>query len=144
MDRLRSGWEGNCPTCGRYSKVYHRQIHLSIALQLIQLYKLGGHEKFIHTHKLLAKGTSGVGDFSKAKYWQLITEKKHEPDDKKSSGFWRLTDLGLEFVLKKARIKKFAVVYDDRVIDAVGRLVSIEDCLQNKFSYQELMDGGGL
>lgn len=145
MSKLRAGHEGCCPTCGRYAQVYFRRIHTSVALQLIQAYKLGGDTMYIHTSKLIAKGTSGVGDFSKAKYWKLIDEMPHTPAEKKSSGYWKLTDLGVEFVLHGLKIQKFAVVYDDKVIDMKGALLSIEDCLGDKFDYGELMgQAGGL
>lgn len=145
MEKLKQGWEGNCPTCGHYCKIYHRRIHTSMALQLIQLYKLGGENDFIHASKLIMKGVSGTADFSKLIYWGLIKQRGDEPEeDKKSSGYWKLTDIGLEFVMSKLRVKKYAVVYNGRVIDAKGSLVSIEDCLENKFSYSELMEANHL
>lgn len=143
MEQLKKGWQGDCPHCGRFAKLYYRQIHVSVALQLIQLYKLGGEKEYIHVSRLIAKGVSGPADFTKAKHWSLIEEKADDiPDGKKSSGFWRLTSIGVEFVKGGLKVKKIIHVYDARVIDATGPLVSIQDCLQNKFNYQELMEGG--
>jgi len=40
--KLNNGEELTCPCCRRFAKIYHRQIHAGIALQLIRLYRLGG------------------------------------------------------------------------------------------------------
>lgn len=144
--KLKSGWSGDCPCCNRFAKVYHRSIHVSIALQLIQLYKLGGYGgKFIHASKLIPKGNTGTGDFNKAKYWGLIEELPESTmPHQKSNGHWQLTPMGIEFVLGNMLVNKYAVIYNDRVIDVTGALVSIKDCLKEKFNYSDLMDGGTL
>lgn len=141
IDCLKNGHEGKCPTCGRFAKVYYRSIHTSVALQLIQIYKLGGAEMYIHTSKLIPKGVSGAGDFSKAQYWELVKEMPHTPGKKKSSGYWMLTELGVEFVKGNVSVTKYALVYDTRVIDMKGKLVSITECIGNKFDYEDLMAG---
>lgn len=141
VQKLRAGHEGNCPECGRHAQIYYRRIHASIALQIVQLYKLGGDTMYVHTSKLIPKGGCGVGDFSKAKYWGLIEEKTALSSKQKSSGYWMLTKLGIEFVTNDAKLPKFALVYDDKVIDMMGSLVSISDCLIHKFDYDELMAG---
>lgn len=138
---LRNGWEGKCPCCNRFAKVYHRAIHTSVALQLIQLLRLGGGVDFIHASRLIPRGITGSGDFSKAKYWSLIEESPNTDEAKKASGSWRLTSLGIDFVRGQARLKKYAAVYDDCVLWVHGPMVSIEDCLKDKFDYQELMEG---
>jgi hypothetical protein len=144
MEKLRAGYEGDCPCCGRYSKVYHRTLHTTVAVQLIVMYRIitspGRHtSEYIDANEIQKRFKRVVGDLSKAKYWGLIVAKDHTPDDKRSSGFWRMTELGIEFVKGGVKIKKYAHIYDDKVLDATGALVSIEDCLQNKYSYADLM-----
>lgn len=141
IQQLKNGHEGKCPCCGRFAKVYHRKVHTSTALQLIELYKRGGDRDFIHASKLIPQGVTGTGDFTKAKYWGLITEQAPFDDDKKASGSWMLTALGVNFVKNEAKIQKYAAIYDDRVLYAHGPLVSIEECVQEKFCYKDLMEG---
>lgn len=139
--RLNAGESLDCPCCKRYSQIYTRKIHTGIALQLIQLYRIGGSITFVHTSKLIAPGSSGIGDFSKAKYWGLIEPKENTDDDKKSSGFWRLTPLGVAFVRGKKTIAGAALVFDDKVIGFTDEPVDILGALGKKFSYDELMNG---
>jgi hypothetical protein len=138
--RLLSGEKMDCPCCGRYAQVYQRRLHTSIALQLIELYKLGGTYDYIHASKLIPKGVSGAGDLSKAKYWGLISEK--QPDgNQKSSGFWMLTDLGVQYVTDRAKVPYIAHVYNDTVLGFSSRLSGIREALSEKFDYQQLMEG---
>ena len=141
MDRLFSGEKLNCPCCGRYAQIYKRRIHLSVALQLIQLYKLGGRNerRYVHASVLIPKGNTGTGDIGKAFYFNLIEPKPVDPYNN-SSGYWRLTEIGCKFVEGTEQIKKTVFVFNDEVIGSDEETVTIRDCLNNKFDYLELME----
>ncbi len=139
MDRIKNGSEEDCPCCGRYTKVYHRQIYSSMAVQLIQLYRLGGDKEFVHVRRLLIKGTTGVGDFSKFAYWKLIEGMPKDDIKKHTSGYWMLTDIGVEFVKGVIGVQRYAIVYDSNVIGFSGSMRRITDCLDEAFDYEELM-----
>lgn len=140
IEQLKAGFEGNCPCCGRFSKMYRRQINSGVAIQLIKLYRLGGASEYIHASLLINKGVSGAGDLTKAKYWGLIQSKTHTPSEKKSSGYWKLTEMGIDFVKHDVEIKKCALVFDDNVIGFEGNYINITQCLGEKFDYQQLME----
>jgi len=140
FDRLKKGECMDCPVCGRLTKIYKRRLHTSIALQLIQLYRLGGASEFVHASQLIGEGVAGAGDFTKAKYWNLIEPMHVVPDSgKKSSGYWMLTLDGKQFVEGERAIQEFALLYDDKVLEFSGRMVSIDECLGEKFDYSALM-----
>lgn len=139
MAGLLAGKDTECPCCGRYAKVYRRTLHTSVALQLITLFKKGGHRKYIHVSELIPPGTSGSGDFTKAKYWGLIEEQEHVADKTKKSGYWALSDKGVAFVRGNWNIPKYALVYDDRVLGFDGEEITIRACLGNEFNYSQLM-----
>lgn len=136
---LELGEQRCCPTCGRWAQVYRRRIYGTVAMQLIRLYKLGGTDDYVHTRNLLGRGATGVGDFSKAKYWGLIEEAPNIDNNKNNNGLWRLTGIGISFVCGVHRIQEYALVYNDAVLKFDGKPVSIEDCLGKKFDYRELM-----
>ncbi len=140
MKRIIDGEHLDCPTCRRYAQRYERKLHSVVAAQLIQLYKMGGAAKWVHTSELIPGGQSGSGDFSKAKYWKLIEAREVGNDeDKKASGFWKLTDLGVSFIIGKETIQQTAVIFDDRVLKFEGPQVTIRDALGTKFSYEEMI-----
>lgn len=132
-----------CPCCGQFAKVYERTIHSTVAAQLIRAYNLGAADNYIHVSKLLFRGSSGIGDFPKAVYWGLIEEMPNDDPQKRTSGYWKLTREGVDFVLSNLGIPKYARVYNGHLLHPpfTGRTVFIRDCLGKKFDYQELMEG---
>lgn len=125
-----------CPCCQRHAQAYRRSIHHSVAAQLIKLHRLGG---TAHAKELIMPNMSGAGDLSKAKYWRLIEQLSGDDPKKKTSGHWRLTRLGRDFVKGEISILKYAHVWDDEVLAFSGPDVFIKDCLGDKFDYSELM-----
>jgi hypothetical protein len=145
---LRQYWiEGCiCPCCGQDVVRYDRQIYKTIAKQLISLYRLNqGKPGFYHVRTIAAnmpKGGPKVigGDFAKLRYWGLIEQGDNDDPDKRSSGTWRITAKGIDFVEKRITIPKFAYTYNKKCVGMGGPQVSILDCLRkDKFKYGELM-----
>lgn len=143
MSRIIDGEKFNCPCCERHSQLYKRKIHSDAAKKLVKLKTLGGDKDFVHTSLLLDRGNTSVGDFSKAKHWGLIVEKPNgDNTSKKTSGFWKLTELGDAFVMNKVHIRQHAHVFNDELFGFSGENVNIIDCLSGKgFNYYELMRG---
>lgn len=130
-----------CPCCLRRAKIYRYKIHYSMARQLIKAYKLDGHKEFIHVRQLIMPTVAGPADFSNAHYWGLIETNEHTPDVTKTSGRWRLTKLGVDFVTDKVAVKKYANVFDGKLRDLEGDDINIKDALGIKFNYLEIMRG---
>jgi hypothetical protein len=143
-EQLYSGHHSDCPCCGRHAQIYRRKFHASMALQLIRLYRMGGHLQFIHASKLILPQVSGAGDFSKAKYWGLIIPKDkaiYETETPgKANGYWRITPLGEQFIKGLIRISREVHVFDDRVCGFSPDTITIRDALGTRFNYDELMD----
>ena len=79
-----------------------------------------------------------VGAGMGAKYWGLIVELPPQ-GDQKSSGHWKLTRTGVEFVRNEVGIPEWAIVYDDRVLRYEGKTVRISEAIKKKFDYEEVM-----
>lgn len=140
----------HCPCCGQFARWYVRKLHSSIAASLIFFYKNFEYNKFTHKNDLIAKAKHpwlssalGGGDFSKAALWGLIEEKPKNPSDRgRTSGYWRLTNRGVDFVCGKTQVQSHVRLYNGKVFGFTGDKVSIIDCLGKRFSYAELMGGG--
>jgi hypothetical protein len=145
---LRANWEKgvSCPCCGRLVKKYNRLVHATMALCLIRLYHLTerSEENYFHVREIV-EGISGTGtgDFSKFKYFGLITEKPKDDEDTKSrtSGFWSITPKGKLFVENNLPIPARVEIYNQTLVGFNGTPVLISDVLGKKFDYQELMKG---
>lgn len=141
-NHLRENYERgvNCPCCGQFVKKYKRSVYARIAKYLINLYHLNKHDssKYFSVDEIKVKGD---GDFAKLLYWNLIEEMpKNETDThKRTSGFWRITPLGKDFVENKIKISKYALVYNSKLLGFEGEQTSIIECLGKDFNYQELI-----
>lgn len=130
-------YEGaRCPCCNQFAKVYKRRIYSSMALSLIKLYRYQD-DDFKHIKEIEQRG-----DFTKLVHWGLVHEKTKEinDDDKKTSGYWRITEFGKQFVEKKVSVRTYIKLYDSLFLGFEGDEVYINDCLGKKFSYEELMN----
>ena len=116
-----------------------------MARMLIAFYRLGL-DDFVHVKDIVARtGLSDYrcGEWAKMKLWGLIEEMpKSDGGDKKTSGFWRVTDAGRRFVGRRSTIYSHVKVFDGRFFGFSGDPVYIDECLGKKFSYGELVESG--
>lgn len=126
-----------CPCCTQRAKIYKRSITHEMAEDLIKLAHMptGWH----HVKAMGYKG--GSGDFAKLAYWGLIEERPKDPSvsKKRTSGEWRITEKGTDFVLGTIKVKLYAHMYNKTVLAYSGEEVGITDCV-DEFHYQELMN----
>jgi hypothetical protein len=145
---LRQGWKtskgATCECCGQKVKLYKRKILGVMAFGLISLYRMSKHEhprKSFHRNDILPHDNSG--SFAKLKYWGLIEEDINSDPEKRCSGYWSITDLGIDFVEERAVVPKYAYTYNMKVVfdlyDDPEEKIGIREALGNKFSYPELM-----
>lgn len=138
----RENWEKGvrCPCCDQLVKLYKRPLYATIAVNLIRLYRLNRSE-YHHITKILLPNSSGGGDFAKLVYWGLVEEQPKPADDtkKRTTGMWRITDKGVQFVEKRRNIPSHVQLYDGRFLGLIGDPVSIVEVLGKKFNYEELM-----
>lgn len=137
-----------CPCCGQFAKRYARKMSSIICRWLIAFARASGGDrtKWIHVREcghILGGESSATrsGDYAKARWWGLV-EAGGEPtddEDKGSSGTWRLTQRGWDFVANRIKIREQVVVYNNDPIEFQGKEVSITEALGTKFSYSELM-----
>lgn len=136
-----------CPCCCRAIRVYRRRIHSKMAADLIRLFWMNWYdtrpfEERFHHIQAICRGHPG--DFAKLRYWKLIEEMPLTDEHKRTSGFWRITDKGRDFVQRRGSVPRQVKIYMDRFKGYVSHddLVSITDCLGKHFDYLELMTGG--
>lgn len=138
----------HCAACGQFVKLYHRQIHSTMAHALIQCYLMmkGDTAEWFHVTQMMKRpGCSNAnGDFQKLCIWGLMEE--HPVEEKpengaKSSGLWRLTVQGCEFSRRKLKVPKYAHIYNDTLLGFSDEMTDIVSCLKKRFNYEELMGG---
>lgn len=133
-----------CECCGRTLKVYKFKLG-SYVRTLIWIYTQRAHrDHWLHISKCpVPEMWNGGGDYGKLEWWELLENKPNKDDpSKRSSGLWRLTDLGERFVRCEVKVPSH-VFYEppSRVLGWHRDRVSILDALPRHFNYQALMRG---
>ena len=148
---LRKNWKDGveCPCCTQYVKLWKYQIHSTMALVLIELYKMKEGEFHHHDDTWrIAKAKYNLkavhcGDFSKLALWGLIEPMPKDPKvNKKATGYWRITEKGKLFVNNRTKVSKVLFVFNGQIWGEEGE-VSIVDSLNKKFDYHELISSHG-
>lgn len=137
MLRWKSGCY--CPLCGGHAQVYRWSLYGSACVLLIRMYQVGGTTDWVESKTVKLRGQQAGA--SELKYWGLVENETERRPDGGRSGWWRVTDLGEEFVLKKITLPKYVDVYNGNSSWAYGPEVWITDCLGRKFDYDKMMNG---
>lgn len=138
-ERIDDG--ARCPCCTQYVKAYKRRVNASMARSLIIMYlhQPKDPEGWMHLPTVLAPRSGN--EEPKMRRWGLIEELTEPREDGGRAGFWRITDRGRQFVRGEITIPRYVRIYDDRVLNYEGEMVSIRDALGAKFDYNLLMKG---
>lgn len=125
-----------CPCCDQLAKVYKRRIYKTVARQFLTFAKAALAGGWVDVRSIAMRG----GDFAKLAYWGLIEERQKDPDDKdrRTSGWWRLTEKGRQFAENATTVPTFAHVYNGRVVRFSGPPASIVSALGSTFVYADL------
>lgn len=136
---LREHWEKGCkcPTCGQLVKLYKRKLNSGMAFFLINLYKAG--EGWHHARNLM-HGSFSM-DYAMLRRWGLITEQPNTDETKRTSGFWRITDAGRQFVEETKTVPTRVHIYNDVIVGFSEEHTTIREALGKRFNYNELMSG---
>ncbi len=141
---LRDNWEKGttCPCCGQMVKLYSRPMHHTMAAMLIRLYRLQKSPDEYHHIKHLVAGISATGtsDFSKLRYWGLVEQMPKDPkESKRTSGYWRITQRGVQFVLGQRTEHQRVLIFNKKNLGLTGNQITIKQALGDSFDYNELM-----
>ncbi len=136
-----------CPVCDRKVFTYKRSINDVMAISLIRLYRYSierGDDPlttFVHVSNFgVLRGRAGGGDFAKLRFWGLVSEEPPVNSKlKPRSGYWRMTESGVSFALKKTEVSKNVHVRLNKPILFSQATISIQQCLNEPFQYQEII-----
>ena len=81
-------------------------------------------------------------DYNQLLHWGLIETQRDSSGAKRTSGFWKVTELGTQFLIGEAKVHKSILSYNGTShIDTESELISFEDAFGEKFVYKDLMEG---
>jgi len=156
LNQARNGWDvtitekgGHCPCCGRWGKVYRHTISESMVKSLLWMASTHGQE-WIDMPRQAPRWLTQTYAFAKLKWWNLVQSMPMESgfemgedgtgQEKKFSGYWRVTPIGMQFAKGALQVAKYVYLYDDTLKDVSTESIYIKDCIGKKFNYSEIMN----
>lgn len=126
-----------CPCCKQLVKVYKRLINKGMVADLSALHILSAPDEYMHINDFTRPHSNR--EIGNLKWWGLVERMPSDNRDKKSSGMYRITQKGRDFIQGKVMVRKYALVYNSECLGFDGGMVLVTDCDKN-FSYSELME----
>ena len=142
--REKFGDGARCPCCGQFVKLYKRKLNSGMTLFLIGLYNLSKHKKgaYFKNQTIMKKmniNTSSL-DYSIIKHFGLMEEEKNDLTDKKNSGYWRITQKGIDFVSQKIEVPSHVHLYNNKVLGFSDTKTNVVKSVGSKFNFDELLN----
>lgn len=134
-----------CPLCKQNITINRDKQTDSSSKNILNLYYLTKKYPEVEwfSSQRFCKGRNGAGRFAALRYHNFIIEKT--PDDentnngqKKNSGMWKLTELGIEYCEGKIKIPRYVLTQNRKFIGTDGPLMSINEFLKEPFDYREI------
>lgn len=153
---LRREWQdtiehsgGHCPVCNRWGKVNAIALRGVMVKTMHWLHQVGG-GKWVYVPGIAPRFVTRSYAFASLKHWGLV-EQRHEPPltkeerqagvqrDTRTSGMWKLTPTGYDFIFNGAAVPKHVFVYNDTRIGVSDDMVTARECAHEKFNYDAMM-----
>lgn len=151
LEEARAQWRattegdgGRCPCCDRWGKIYGRNINKTMAAAVVWLFQQEGDENgWVHLPTKAPLWLMRSKQLPSMRWWGLIERKAKDPKDASArfSGFWRLTELGKQWVVGHASVPRMAWTYDGEVERLDGDPVTVSQCFDSYFDYSEVVAG---
>lgn len=126
-----------CPCCGQVVKLYKRKLYDKQVDWLIWL--VGEHfrtKDWVSVSDYPSRG----GDYSKLVFWNLVELKPKDVTArrKRTSGLWRPTQTGVDFVRGRVRVPAHVLVLNNKPFQFSEETVSVVDVAGESFDYSSL------
>jgi len=153
LDIMLEGDQAECPCCSQTCAIYPRGLYDKMAAWLVFLvrtYEVTG--TWVDIKAFPVRG----GDYAKLVYWGMAELSPATPANKRTSGMWRPTDKGIDFVYHRIQVPSHVLLYNGKVCAVEGTVgvrpareyrggwclnrISIIDALGEKWDYRSLLD----
>lgn len=132
-----------CPCCMQFVRIYRRPLEDKMVRGLVWLCRRATHDlnwvayTKIGPEWLLKAG----GTFAKLVHWKLMEGLPNEDPIKRTSGVWRPTAKGWNFVHHNLRVPSHVYIYNNGLLGFSTKLVTARETVDVHFNYEELLRG---
>lgn len=142
LDHLRAAWVttregegGYCPVCDRWGKNNPYTMNKALVKNLTVLYQqsVAAKDGWVYLPTYRNHVIHRSHQYGKLAYWGLLVAKPEH------SGWWKTTDLAVQFLRAKAKIPTRVWVYNSEVVGVGVREIDITQVFKTHFDLAECM-----
>jgi len=133
-----------CPCCGQFAKTYKRKINSTMVASLIWLAhrQLKSGEPWVDVQREAPRAVLASRQIGMVAHWGLCRNAVASSDSTtRCSGYWQITERGLEFVRGEIRVPRHVYLYANVVKGWGDESTDVREALGDHFNYAELMAG---
>lgn len=125
----------DCPHCGQYMRVYVRKLNRNMMLFLRSLARKPGEWVSFRECEFTSR------DYPYVSFWGLaVTRVDANDGTKRASGFWKITQKGLDFLAARLAVPSHVHVYNNKVVGWSDTVTTASQAYGEDFDYSELME----
>jgi hypothetical protein len=154
---LRGAWGdtikskgGHCEVCDRWGKINTIALR-GIMVKTMHWIHRTGNGDWVDVPALAPRFVARSYSFTSLKHWNMVEQRYVPPPTKeeieegitretRTSGMWRLTPMGIDFIYNGTTAPHKVFVYNDHRVGASDEVVTARDCANEKFNYDEMMN----
>jgi hypothetical protein len=132
----------DCPICGKHLVRYARILTataIKALILLVRFREINGNEYAQVTKLPNFEPYIRAAAYASLVHWGLVESAPNADPAIATSGCWRATEKGAQFVYRKIKLPKTAWVFLNEVMDYDDDEVYVEDVFKERFHYQEMM-----
>jgi hypothetical protein len=140
--RPRAKQGAYCPCCKQHVKVYRRALGSQMVRWLIWLVRV-----FEQLPKTADGGWVNIkespvrgGDYGKLVHWGVVESRSNSDPALRTSGLWRPTAKGIDFVQQRIALPSHVVLYNNEIMAFSDETIKIREALGKRFDFAELMN----
>lgn len=128
-----------CPCCGQFVRIYARKLNRNMMLFLVSLARKPGQWVCFRDCEFTSR------DYPYLSFWGLaITRVDAGDGTKKSSGFWKITQKGLDFLAGRLSVPSHVHIYNNAIVGWSDTPTTASRAYGDGFDYSELMESTDL
>jgi hypothetical protein len=154
---IRGDWKhtiedkgGHCPICDRWGKINTIRMR-GVMVKAMHWLAFANNGDWVNVPSVAPRFVTRSYAIASLKHWNMV-ERRYVPPptkeereagltrDTRTSGMWRLTQLGRDFIFNGAQAPKAVFVYNDHKVGESDVRITARDCAYEKFNYDAMMD----
>lgn len=137
--KVLQGDGGHCPCCKRFGKYNGFTITHKNAQALVWIYQSAAVDGWVNTAKNAPREFMRAKTFTNMRYWGLIEAHPNDRKEVKGSGYWRITQKGVDYIHGKMRLPKKVFIYNRKLVGYGEQQVYFKECFKEYFNLEEAM-----